>query len=273
MNNLLAIILLTVAFISCSPHINSDNEIPVIENLEIINLDSVPKKEFPSGANVQFSANFIDDQELGSYKFDIHFAGDGHKHINEEDSVAISKKSTKISEWNFTKNGKLNGTEQTLTFKRKIEFKDDKGKILDIEATAGPYHCVVYSVDGAGNASKFIHDKFLVTNEDMPIYTITEPDFTDYKISKDSVMNVKGSVYGSRGLSKLAYIIRSVDDLNVADLVSESELIGGNVKDKTFDTNISFPSEAPSGMYALILLASDKAENVGEYYEIFEITN
>ena len=269
MNRFLILILLAVTVVSCSPNINSDSEAPMIENLEIINLDSVNKIVFPVETNVQFSANFIDNQELGSYKFDIHFAGDGHKHSH----IDNKKAATPTSEWNFTKNGEQSGTEQKITFTRKIHFKDKEGAILDIVANSGPYHCVVYAVDKAGNSASFIQREFIITNEDMPVYTITEPVFNDYKVAAGGTMVLKGSVYGKRGLSKLAYIIRSIDDEGAADLLDKSVLIEGDVKEEIIDTQIDIPIAAIPGNYVLLLLASDKAGNVGQYLESFEITN
>ena len=269
MNRFLILILLAVTVVSCSPNINSDSEAPMIENLEIINLDSVNKVVFPVETNVQFSANFIDNQELGSYKFDIHFAGDGHRHTH----IDGKKAATPTSEWNFTKNGEQSGTEQKITFDRKIHFKDKEGAVLDIVANSGPYHCVVYAVDKAGNSASFVQREFIITNEDMPVYTITEPDFTDYKVAQGSSVVLKGSAYGKRGLSKLAYIIRSIDDEEADDLLDKSVLVEGDVKEQIIDAQITIPIGTIPGKYALLLLASDKAGNVGEYLETFEVTN
>ncbi len=269
MNKFLVLTLFAIAIISCSPNINSDDELPIIENLEIVNLDSVNKVQFYIGTNVQFSANFVDNQELGSYKFDIHFAGDGHKHPNNYEVSLIKN----ASQWDFTRNGEISGTEQKISFNNKIVIRDNKGVELDDEAIAGPYHCVVYSVDGAGNSAIFAQSNFLVANEDMPTYTITEPDFTDYTIAAGETMNLKGSAYGRRGLSKLVYIIRSIDDLTADDLLFNSELITGDVKEVAIDIPIVIPSDATAGNYALLLLASDQVGNVGEYIEVFKITN
>ena len=269
MNRILIFILLTLTIVSCSPNINSDKEKPLIENLKIINLDSEKNIVFPVGDNIQFSANFLDNQDLGSYRFDIHFAGDGHKHTHIENKKAVAP----TSQWNFSKNGEMSGTEKKITFSRKINFKDKDGRELDIIANSGPYHCVVYSVDKAGNSASFIQSSFIITNEDMPTYTITEPDFTDYKIAGGGTITLKGSVYGKRGLSKLAYIIRSIDDEGAGDLLDESVLIEGDVKEQPIDASIIIPTDATPGKYAMILLASDKAGNVGELFEVFEITN
>ena len=271
MKRLLTLTLLYISLVSCSHNINSDNEIPVIEpgSLKIINLDSVNKFEFYVGTNIQFSANFIDNQELGSYKFDIHFAGDGHKHPNDYNENLIKSK----LQWDFTRNGEINGTEKKIVFNNKIELKDDKGIVLHDEATAGPYHCVVYAVDEAGNSAVFVKSKFLIVNDEMPVYTITEPDFTDLKVAAGATMNIKGLAYGRRGLSKLAYIIRSVDDESADDLLHYSEQVKGNIKEVDIDLPIVIPSYSPAGNYILLLLASDQTGNVGEYFESFEITN
>lgn len=269
MNKFLLLSILAISVISCSPHINSDDEVPAIENLEIVNLDSVDNVRFFIGTNIKFSANFIDNQELGSYKFDIHFAGDGHKHPNDYEENLTSN----TNDWSFTRNGKLNGTEHTVSFENKIVLRDDKGVEKEDEPNAGPYHCIVYAVDAAGNSAPFAHSSFLVANEDMPTYTITEPDFSDYSIGVGETMNLKGLAYGRRGLSKLAYIIRSVDDLTEDDLLNNSEVITGDVKEITIDTPIVIPSDATAGNYALLLLASDQVGNVGQYLAVFKITN
>jgi len=269
MNRFLISLLFALVVVSCSPNINSDSESPIIENLEIVNLDSVNHIVFPVETKVQFSANFIDNQDLGSYRFDIHFAGDGHKHTH----IDPKKSTTSSSEWDFSKNGEMSGTEKKITFTKKIEFKDEDGRVLDVVANSGPYHCVVYAVDKAGNSASFVQSNFIITNEDMPTYTITEPDFTDYKVAAGGTIILKGTVYGKKGLSKLAYIIRSIDDEDADDLLNESVLIEGDIKEETIDASIIIPTTALTGKYAMILLASDKAGNVGENFEVFEITN
>jgi len=269
MNKLLIFTLLVFSMMSCSHDINSDSKQPVIEDLTIVNLDSVNNIVFPTGTNVQFSANFIDNQELGSYRFDIHFAGDGHRHSH----IDPKKATQPTREWGFTKNGEIEGTEHKITFSKRIEFKDDEGQTIDAEANSGPYHCVVYAVDKAGNSASFVQKNFLIVNADMPTYDITEPDFTDYKISVGATMNIKGSVYGKKGLSKLAYFIYSFENEDAENIIYNSELIKGDVKEFTLDIPIVIPSDVTPGKYIIVLLASDKVGNVGEFLNKFEITN
>jgi len=265
---LVFVILIFLAITSCSHQINSDSEEPIIEDLQIVNPDSINNVVFPAGTNVKFSARFIDNQELGSYKFDIHFAGDGHRHTHIDPKKATSS----TAEWDFTKNGSIDGTDQVVSFNRKINFKDEDGVVLDVVANSGPYHCVVYAVDEAGNSASFIQKKFLITNEDMPEYTITEPNFTDYTIAAGMSIHLVGSAYGKRGLSKLAYIIRSFDDEEVDDYLFDEVKTDGS-KEIAINTDVKIPSDAPAGKYILLLLASDKAGNVGEFYETFNVSN
>ncbi len=273
MKKLLVLTIFAIATISCSHNINSDGQKPVIEDLKIVNLDSANSIVFHNGANIQFSANFVDNQELGSYKFDVHFAGDGHRHTHIEPRIDDKKSASSTKQWNTTKNGKLEGTEQRVTFNRTIQFEDKDGHVLKTVANSGPYHCVVYAIDEAGNSADFIQTSFLIVNEDMPKYTITEPDFTDYKIATGDTLTVKGSVYGKKGLSKLVYIVYYLDTESAVDLIHESKIIEGNVKDYDINLQLNIPSEAKTGNYALLLLVSDKVGNVGQLLETFEITN
>ena len=258
--------LFVVATVSCSPNINTDDNVPVIENLKIVNLDSAKKYAFYVKTNIQFSANFVDDQELGSYKFDIHFAGDGHKHPNNYDKGLIKGK----FQWDFTRNGEVNGAEHKVSFNNRIELRDDKGELLKDEVTSGPYHCVVYSVDEAGNSSVFVQDRFLIVNDFMPLYTITEPDFEDLKVKVGGSINLVGSVYGVKGVSKLSYIIRPFEDTDSDDVFSDATEADGT-KIIPINTSIVIPTDAPLGNYIILLLASDKVGNVGEYIRSFEI--
>ncbi len=258
MKRILLYTLLFIGIISCSPNINSDDTDPVIENLEIVNLDSINKIQYYVGVNAQFSANFLDNQELGSYKFDIHFAGDGHRHTHSD----VEQPTFTASKWGFTKNGDLDGTEKKVTFSNKVSE----------DALSGPYHCVVYTIDEAGNSAPFVQSNFVVANESMPKYTITEPDFNDYKISVGDILNLKGSVYGRNGLSKLAYTIRSIDEEN-NDVLNGSELLDGTSKTYDINESLQIPADTKLGKYFLILLASDTNGNVGQFLRTLEITN
>ena len=257
MNRAFVYIILVFVLMSCTPSINSDVSPPIIENLEIVNLDTIGNKEFFVGTNIQFSANFIDNQGLGYYKFDIHFSGDGHRHVHSSSKKNVEE----LYEWNFTKNGDLKGTEQNITF----------NKTIGLDVNSGPYHCVVYAIDAEGDSAEFVKSSFLISRVGMPFYTITSPDFTDYKVGAGGIINIIGTIRAVRGLSKLEYFIRVVDDYEAENLVENSEIIEGEVKDKSLDFDISIPSDATPGKYILLLLASDKLGNVGEYTELIEI--
>jgi hypothetical protein len=255
MKKLYYISIITLVLASCSSTINSDNVDPVIEDLILSNPNTVNYVEFPVESDVKFSAKFTDNELLGSYKFDIHFAGDGHRHTH-----VLPKKSISLSEWNFTRNGRLSGTEQTVTF----------SKLIDEEANAGPYHCVVYLTDEAGNSAEFTEKDFIVIRDDMPLYIITAPDFNNLVVKAGSSFLLEGIARAEKGLAKLAYIVRPVEDLGGDDILNFSELQDGS-KEIAISTTISIPADTAPGMYILLLLASDKAGSVAQHIESFEV--
>jgi len=258
MKTVLYIIFLALFLGACSNNINSDSVKPIIENLSIVDEEGTDINRFTVGTTQKYSARFTDNEQLGSYKFDIHFAGDGHVHPDD----ITQKKSISLTEWSFTKNDNLDGSDKTITFT----------KVIDEEAKAGPYHCLVYSTDAAGNVAKYKEKNFIVVRDDMPLVTISEPDFTDLFIVAGSSFIVKGNVEALRGLSKLQYIIRTVSEENVESIVNLGVNQDGTTKVE-FSEEILIPEETAPGSYFLRILASDKEGSVsaGEIIKYFEV--
>lgn len=122
---LIAILTITL-FASCN---NDDNNNVVDTQKPVITIVS-PADEamFTTGSTIHAELKFSDNQELASYKIDIHSA-EGHSHHKHSEH------------WNYEFSGSLSG-------------KNDE-KHLDImipeEVTAGHYHFGVYAIDKTGN--------------------------------------------------------------------------------------------------------------------------
>ncbi|MCK5781272.1 MAG: DUF4625 domain-containing protein [Flavobacteriales bacterium] len=251
-----SIVFVSFLLSSCTKSVNSDSEAPLIDDLSIKDDNSVEKVEYSIKSNINFSARFRDNENLGSYKFDIHFAGDGHKHL----APIEQKKAVNLIDWGFTEYDNFEGTDNTISFSRKV----------DTEAKAGPYHCVVYATDDAGNYATYKMTKFIVTREDMPTFSMTAPDFSDFSVVAGSSFLLEGSARAKGGLSKLKYIIMRVD-LSEEYVLEEDVLISGD-KEVVISTTIEIPLGASEGDYFLLLLASDSAGNVGEELNTFTVT-
>lgn len=117
-------ILLPLVFMSC----NKDNDQDTIK--PIINLEAPAKDAtFNPGGEIHFEAEFSDNEELKSYKIDIHDAS-SHSH---------SKSSTT---WSFQKEFDLSG---------KRNHHAHEHFDIPSDCKAGEYHFVVYCTDKSGN--------------------------------------------------------------------------------------------------------------------------
>lgn len=244
-------------FSSCSKSIGNDTESPVIKELKVTDANDENRIGFLPESNIKFSAKFTDNQELASYQFDVHFAGDGHNHILP---VELNKKAINLVDWGFTKSGSVNGTEEIVTFMKEV----------DAEAKAGPYHCVVYATDEEGNAAEFKMASFIVEREDMPSFVVTNPDFSMFQVNAGGSFQLEGEVSAEKGLSILRYIVRAADD-NYQYNIFDYEVPQDEEIDVVFSEKIEIPEGTPAGSYVLLILAGDKAGSVGQHIETFKV--
>lgn len=249
MNKFLNIAFAFLFLTSCTSNsISSDDEPPVISDLSIKGSNDEVDFSFAVGTKITLSSKFVDNQDLGSYKYDIHFAGDGHSHLEEEPSKKI------LDDWQVTINGDLKGTEENIS----------KTITISELAKAGPYHYMVYCVDRAGNSANFKMQRFLISRADMPTFSNVTPDFDDLEVPAGSNFIVGVDVYALSGLSKITHILREavLDSEDVIEPISE--LLDGTSKTHHSEQTIEIPADAKPGYYVLLILASDTNGNVGQ---------
>ncbi|MDR2414672.1 MAG: DUF4625 domain-containing protein [Odoribacteraceae bacterium] len=121
---------------------DSDNTKPVINLIEPADGDTLH-----IGDDVHFEMELSDNEELKSYKVDIHDNFDGHTHAlsrdTEPESVAFS----------FNKTWELTGKKTASVHHHEI--------VIPENATPGAYHLMVYCTDAAGNEALVARDVVL----------------------------------------------------------------------------------------------------------------
>lgn len=254
----LYLLLFTVIFVSCSKNVKQDSELPVIQEVKVLNSSEEVKYEFPVSSKIKFFSRYTDDLELGSYRMEIHFAGDGHRHYKIE---PFQEKATSLENWEFAVNGDLSGKEDTKTISRTVVE----------DAKASPYHAIFYATDDAGNFAEFNIVNFLVTRPDMPKIEYTSPDFNGLQLTPGGSLTISGSVIASKGVSKIQLIIRPIEISSEDEVVNKFITFDGSNSTELFNDVIPIPIDVTIGEYMILLLASDKSGSIGESLETFEI--
>jgi hypothetical protein len=125
MKSILILAAITAIFFSCNE--NSDTVKPVINLIEPAEGDAL---QIGSARGVHFEAEFSDNENLASYKVNIHQNLDGHTHTRA------------TSDFEFEKSWTISG--------RNVAIHHHE-IIIPENATPGNYHLMVYCTDAAGN--------------------------------------------------------------------------------------------------------------------------
>ncbi|MCD7938165.1 MAG: DUF4625 domain-containing protein [Tannerellaceae bacterium] len=95
------------------------------------------------GERIDFEAVFTDNENLGSYKIDIHDAsGHTHGHDESDGDYGHDHGDSKEDAFSFVDTWNLSGISQT------VKHTDI---LIPSSATPGAYHLVVYCYDASGN--------------------------------------------------------------------------------------------------------------------------
>ena len=205
-----------------------------------------------AGTNMAVGATVSDNEDLGELKIDIHDVFDGHSH----------KSSAKWAEVRIVE---LSGTKQTV----------EESIAVPVDATAGPYHCVVRVIDEAGNESDFEELEFMLSNGSEPMFNITNPDFSsEVHAPKGSTVSIEGTITDDIDLAEVYIVLEEEHDHGHDHKSTQEEPIyemdfdlDGSV-DLSWDfqadgnVNIAIPTDAEEGHYALIIRAEDSEGNI-----------
>lgn len=115
---------------------------------EIILGSPTDHQEYELGDTIDVQAILKDNEELGAYKIEIHSAGDGHDHGNENHEHKISTLNNDDHDheaWSYNEEGTIYGKEYILN--KSIVIPDG-------EIEEGHYHLGVFVIDKAGNQSQ-----------------------------------------------------------------------------------------------------------------------
>jgi hypothetical protein len=124
-----------VLMVSCSKD-DKDTTKP-----QILILEPVEEQVFHPGEAIHFGAEFLDNEELSSYKIDIHPNEDGHDH-----------KSTKgEGEWSFQKSWQFEAGKRNANIHHEEILIPTE--VDGVPIHTGDYHFLVYCTDKAGNES------------------------------------------------------------------------------------------------------------------------
>lgn len=132
------IFLICTAFLGIFSSCSTDDENTDTQKPNIYLNSPSDEQIFEPGDTIMVDAEFTDNQALGSYKIEIHFAGDGHHHKTEEEGV----------EWFYTETGMIAGTPKVYHLVKEIAIPTAiNGEPLE----HGHYHLGIYLIDAAGN--------------------------------------------------------------------------------------------------------------------------
>lgn len=108
---------------------------------QILILEPAEEQVFQPGETIHFGAEFLDNEELRSYKIDIHPNEDGHDHKNSRGE----------GEWSFQKSWQFEAGKRNANIHHEeivIPVEVD-----GVPIHTGDYHFLVYCTDKAGNES------------------------------------------------------------------------------------------------------------------------
>jgi len=131
----LVVIIALASCSSCSSDDNKDGEKPTLNIVAPAN-----GKVVHPGDDIHVEVDFYDNEELASWKIDIHWAGDGHDHQHKSANVSDDDH----VKWSYEKTGTLSGKTDH------IHVHTDK---VPANVEEGEYHFGVYVIDKAGNQS------------------------------------------------------------------------------------------------------------------------
>ncbi|MDR3193863.1 MAG: DUF4625 domain-containing protein [Tannerella sp.] len=126
----LAVVLVLAGFAACEEE--SDTLKPSIELIE-----PAEGEVLLIGADVHFEMALSDNEQLGSYKIEIHPNFDGHDHD--------TKAEAETEPFYFERSWDVSGKKNTSVHHHEI--------VIPENATPGDYHLIVYCADAAGNES------------------------------------------------------------------------------------------------------------------------
>jgi hypothetical protein len=150
-----------------------DTEKPVI-NTFLINQEQHEVK-VPASSTIVLEATFTDNDNLKTYKVDIHDGFDGHGH----------GKTNNYQRFSYQNAFPIEGTNAEET--QEIDLPQN--------AAAGPYHCILRVLDDAGNEGQFAEIDLLVTNNGQAAVQITSPDFSgEVQVAKGSQLTLQGAI-------------------------------------------------------------------------------
>lgn len=129
-------------FAACDDDNNYDSAKP-----EIMILSPEDDSHFHAGESFELEALIRDNEELASWKIDIHFNPDGHVHKSASTEAEL--------EWQYSKNGNIEPGLQSFTLKQTIS--------IPVDTKHGDYHLGVYALDKSGNET-VVFQEFEVTD-------------------------------------------------------------------------------------------------------------
>lgn len=132
MKKYLVLFVALFSLVSCDSSDDLDTTKP-----EISIITPTDHQEVLPGQTLQFLANVSDNENLASYKIEVHNSDDGHQHRSVIQSYSKEAFSTEIV-------GSLTGKSQEISHDIQISS----------EALHGHYHVGIFVIDSAGNQNE-----------------------------------------------------------------------------------------------------------------------
>ena len=236
------VVLLAISVQSCKKD-DVDAEAPKIVEF------SVDNTTVAAGNEIHADLNFTDNEALKSYKIDIHDNFDGHSH-------------GKVGQrWSYQEIVEISGK----------DFVDHKHVDVPADAFSGPYHFTLYVLDAEGNQSEFSEVDLVITNNSMPVISLTNLDADEENhVSKGTTLALEGTITDTDGIDEIVIELKEAGHDHEHGKKEEDPLydldldLGGSVNSydlSTITPSIDIPSSAESGDYELVIRVKDTAGN------------
>ena len=140
-------------FVACSDDDDIDTTKPTIGLVS-----PTDGTAFHPGETIEFNCDFSDNDELASYKIEVHSNFDGHEHatVQLKSNMEDDHDHEEGHAWSYNEEWSFEEGQSTASVMKQItipEHIDHDG--VEEEVAAGPYHLGVYCLDVAGNQIEF----------------------------------------------------------------------------------------------------------------------
>lgn len=244
--------LATMAMLLAAGCENPDTAKPTIDAFTINGADH--EVEVAAGDTAVLQLSFSDNENLQTYKVDIHDGFDGHGHGKVNSFQKFSYQQT-----------------FSIAGKNALESRD---VAIPEDAAAGPYHCTVRVLDEAGNEGDLAEIDLLIKNGGQAQVNITSPDFSDeVVVNTGNQLTLEGTVTDDVDIDEIFVTLAPEGDdhgkrAQESPLYEQDFDLPGS-SDQTWNFSalnnshpVNIPANAETGHYVLNVVVLDSDGNM-----------